>query len=121
MADNEPTAAEYAEYLALAEKATVEPWLVCRETDFGGGLGMPVCRMDDDDALTVGHPHDWGPTAPVADDAAFIASSRRIGPAAARRMNHLETLLRSLYSAATENDNDISPLLLRDIEDALNH
>lgn len=58
------------------KKATVGPWVVFRESDAWGTIGMPVCRMDDDDAVVVGHPYDWGPTNSVEVDANFIAHAR---------------------------------------------
>ena len=58
-------------------KLTPAPWVVCRETEEFGTIGMPVVRMDDDDSIVVGHGSDWGPTTDNTEtDATFIALAR---------------------------------------------
>jgi hypothetical protein len=86
-----------AEIESRCAAATTGSWVICRESDEWGTIGMPVCRMEDDTDLVVGHPHDWGATAPVADDAAFIAHARRDVPellAEVRRLRAVERELR---------------------------
>ena len=81
-----------------AEKATAGPWVVCRESNEWGTIGMPVCRMDDDEKVVVGHVHDWGPTAPVEADAAFIAASRSDVPALLGEVGRLRSALRDAHA-----------------------
>lgn len=56
-------------------KATEGPWKVrkCNSKYEPSGLGGPVVKMWDDELVEVGTVSDNGPTAPVMDDAEFIA------------------------------------------------
>jgi hypothetical protein len=69
--------ADLAEIERRSDAATLGGWVVLRESEEWGGLGMPVCRLVGDPALVVGHGTDLGPAAPVAADAAFIAHARK--------------------------------------------
>lgn len=90
MADNEPTAVEYREYLALAEKATAGPMEVvkgCFESEgefWWCQKGKPLSSRWDSTLI-----HE-------RSDAEFYAASRRIGPAAVRRMLALEAALKEI-------------------------
>lgn len=58
------------------KKATPAPWIVCREHPIIGGIGGPVCYMDEDEDVCVGQAGDFGPTNDAMDDGKFIAHAR---------------------------------------------
>jgi hypothetical protein len=57
-------------------RATPGPWVACRDHSVIGGIGGPICQMDEDDAIVVGQAGDWGPSNDPWDDAEFIAHAR---------------------------------------------
>jgi len=74
-------------------KATSGGWIVARESDVWGTIGGPVCYMDEDNAIVVGQPGDWGPTNDPVDDAEFIAHARQDVPDLLAEVRRLRSLI----------------------------
>jgi hypothetical protein len=82
-------------------KHTPGPWVICRESDELGTIGMPVCRMEDDNAIVIGCPQDWGPTIDnLKADCRLIAAAPDLLEACKLSLPYLN------YSADGSGDND---------------